>query len=102
MRTRALTLAAVLVAAAGLAACGNPCSDLANQICSCQQNDALVQACNNKVSTDTYASSPTAAQRDRCSALLDTCTCSALACGNLAACGLARDPGIDLGTQTCP
>ncbi len=100
MRTRALTLAAAL--AALVAGCGSPCGDLANKICSCQPNDTQVQACNNGVSADTFGANPTSAQEDRCAQLTKTCTCAALACGNLAACGLAKDPGFDLGTQSCP
>ncbi len=102
MPTRALTLAAFLAGLGAAAGCGSPCSDLASKICSCQSTDALVQACNNKVSADTFASSPSSAEQDKCAALDKTCTCAALACGDLAACGLARDPGVPLGTQTCP
>jgi len=83
-----------------IAGCGNPCDDLANRICNCNPNDASVTACKNRVSADTR--SPTSADNTTCSKLLDTCTCSALACGNYAACGLANDTsGIVDGTSTC-
>jgi len=91
-----------LALATTIAACGNPCDDLVNRICSCNSNDTTVTACKNKVSADTTNNSPTSAQKDTCSKLLDTCTCSALACGNYAACGLANDTsGILDGSQTC-
>ncbi len=92
-----------LVLATATAACGNPCDDLVNTICGCNSNDTAIQACKNRVSADTMYTSPTAAQKDTCSKLNDTCTCNALACGDFAACGLAKnDPNIDLGTDlTC-
>jgi hypothetical protein len=82
--------------------CGNPCDDLVNRICGCNPNDTAVTACKNRVSSDTLFTSTTSAQKDTCSKVLDNCTCSALACGNYAACGLANDTtGIIDGSQRC-
>lgn len=82
--------------------CGNPCDDLVNKICGCNANDTAVTACKNRVSADTMYGSPTAAQKDTCASLLSSCTCGALACGDYAACGLAKSaPDVVLGTQTC-
>jgi len=91
-----------LMLATAAAGCGNPCDDLVNKICGCNANDTAVTACKNRVSADTLYSSPTAEQKNVCATLNDTCTCNALACGDYAACGLAKsDPNVDLGTQTC-
>jgi hypothetical protein len=102
MHMRALAFAgfvSLLVVALPVAGCGSPCEDLDNKICSCEANQTDVDACTAKVNSDKR--SATNAEQTRCSQLIDTCTCSALACGNLSACGLAKDTKINVGTQTC-
>ena len=105
MRRRVMPWWLGLLMTTAIVGCGNPCDDLANRICNCNPNDTSVTACKNRVSADTYPG-PTSAQKDKCSQLLDTCNCTALACGNYAACGLAVDTstgttGIVDGTSTC-
>jgi hypothetical protein len=82
-----------------LVGCGSPCDDLDNKICDCEANQTNKDACLTRVGNDKRTVDST--EQQRCSQLNKTCTCSALACGNLAACGLAKDTQIDAGTQTC-
>jgi hypothetical protein len=87
--------AALLVAFGAMGAgCGNACQDLANTICGCERNAADKQACLDRVSSDDLASKATNAQQNRCKQLAKTCNCNRLACGDLAACGLANDSGF--------
>ncbi len=97
MRT-GVWMTGALLAQLALVGCSSPCDELATKICSCEIDASHTQACNDRVASDTATA--TKAQQDRCAQLVDTCNCNALACGNLAACGLAKDPGIDLGI-TC-
>lgn len=79
--------------------CGNPCEDLGNKICACESNQTNVDGCKLRFSNDTRKVSK--AEQQRCSDFIDTCTCAALACGDLAACGLAKDTEINIGTEAC-
>jgi len=91
-------LGAVTLSSAG---CGNACVDLAKQICSCQPTKAKQADCQTRVDTQKLASDANKAERQRCSELVDTCTCAAIACGDLAACGLARDSGLAPDVTSC-
>ena len=97
MRVFALVVAGVLVQA--VMGCGNACDDLRTKICNCETNSTNQQTCLARAADDTHK--VTNAEQTRCAQLNDTCTCGALACGNLAACGLTNDAGIDLGTKAC-
>lgn len=76
------------------AGCGNACKDLANHICDCQPTRGKKDRCQNSVSIANSNASLSSEQQDLCSSILDSgaCTCQALQNGDLAACGLARDP----------
>jgi hypothetical protein len=75
----------------GVVACGNPCQDLGHAICNCEATAAAQQNCTANVDNEAKNQSPSKAQQQCCSALLNTCTCDQLADGNLAACGLAQN-----------
>lgn len=85
---RGLALCAALVPPA---ACGHPCRDLSDTICRCAQTTEEEQRCIRQVhalaSQDKRVHDANATRT--CAALLETCTCEALAAGDLAACGLA-------------
>jgi hypothetical protein len=91
---RYTTLGRGAIAAFGVAlfvACGTPCKDLSDTICKCEPTDALQQACLQRVDAESQAVPLTEAEQDVCAGILDaeTCTCDALADGDLVACGLA-------------
>lgn len=86
----ALTLAAMLPLAV---ACGDPCVDLSKKICRCEKSDALQQACLQNVDDQAGTLEASDAENERCSELLDTCTCAKLADGKLEACGLTEPEG---------
>jgi hypothetical protein len=86
--------ALLLVAAAALGvACDDPCTELANTICDCEDTESRQQTCRNEVEAKAEAKPPDDAAQDRCQSILDadTCNCDALAEGQLAACGLAEE-----------
>jgi len=81
----------LLVAAMGFGpvACDSACTDLNKTICSCEPNETRQRACLERVSAG--SKSVDAAGLEACENLIDTCNCAALADGNLAACGLAKE-----------
>jgi hypothetical protein len=91
MRTRGWTLGWLVTLALLGSACGNPCDDLAKTICNCQPTNSAQTTCLNRVSSDN-SPQPSSADLDTCQQLEKTCTCAALASGDLAACGLAKSP----------
>lgn len=103
MMKRCLTTLTILALAAALSfavgGCGSACSQLGNKICDCQPTREKQNACTSALKTakDNYNLSD--GQEKQCQEILDakTCTCEALAAGDLAACGLADDAleGLD-------
>lgn len=93
-RARAALGRALLLAAAALGAlhCGHPCRELSDRVCRCAQNAEQEARCLRQVrslaSQDRAGRNTDAARQ--CAELLETCTCEALAAGDLAACGLAK------------
>lgn len=84
-------LAALLLtgAAVGLLGCDPPCQSLAQEICNCEPNRTEQDVCFRKLQI--RGDLPTNPEEEMaCSALLETCTCEALAREDLAACGLSR------------
>jgi hypothetical protein len=86
---RALPLALLAAGLVLTSACGDPCVDLSKKVCSCERTAAEQQACSQRVDNDTVEA--TNKQKDVCTEHLDTCSCEALARGELTACGLAHD-----------
>lgn len=94
MHTRSI-LAAVLLTAPFVmgGSCLDPCSQLAQKICSCLPTAAEQASCNQEATIQQNARSNTLQATDRtyCTQKLSECECRALKEGNLAACGLARE-----------
>lgn len=93
MMTARTTLRAITLATAALAvgaACSEPCSDLAKKTCECKSNEGEKQACIQEVESRAKSDDPSGAAEACCDALVDRCTCDALARGELAACGLVE------------
>ena len=76
--------------ALGTAGCDEPCRVLADQVCECEPSEARQNACKSNVSDRAADTKVSEAEQERCSELLDTCTCERLEEGDWAACGLAR------------
>ena len=79
-----------------LPACGDPCQDLANNICNCYPTVGQRQACTTKVSalvSQRVAEDASAekAGRNYCASLIDNCQCTNLANGDFKACGLSTE-----------
>ncbi len=72
---RALVLSVLLALAAGAAACGSACKDLADRICNCQPVGTLRDNCKSSVSNQIGGNGqhPVDADQKRCEALLQTC-----------------------------
>ena len=94
MRRCRLTLLLTLL---GLSACGDPCKTLAEKVCRCEVDLSEQNACLKKVDAqasqrnkDSNAKAEQAG-RERCAALIDTCTCDGLRDGNLQSCGLSQE-----------
>jgi hypothetical protein len=83
-------LAMLVLSAALLGGCGDPCTDLSKKICKCKSTETEQQACTQALGDSTRPTATTTEQ-ERCSQLLDTCTCKKLKAGDLAACGLAEE-----------
>ena len=79
--------------ACALAHCGDPCRELSDAVCDCMPTRSQQQACRKRIHALAAQRSDSAdkAVRTTCESLLATCTCEALAQGNLAACGLAAE-----------
>ena len=86
------TLLLAFVAIVGVGACGHPCRELSDRVCRCAQNADQEARCLRQVralaSQDKLGHDAEATRQ--CVAFLQTCTCEALAAGDLAACGLAK------------
>jgi hypothetical protein len=65
--------------------------DLAVRICSCKPNRLERDTCERQAKAMQVPT--TDAEKEQCSALLDTCSCQALERSELVACGLAKPPG---------
>jgi hypothetical protein len=94
MRSGLLLISCLSLALALLGAgCGSACQDLANQVCDCQPTRSKQERCERSIDSAFRNDEPSSGEDDRCQEILDsgTCTCEALAAGNLAACGLAND-----------
>jgi len=100
MQTRSyLTLALGLALALGAAGCSSPCQELGDRICQCAAQGQIRNNCKNNVKARVNAASPSSAEDDYCSSLLDTCpdpngneqTCAYMfnTCPGKVACGLA-------------
>lgn len=88
---RFLLTLALAVSALGLIGCDGPCRSLAERVCSCEPNNTEQQTCLLKVQIrgDTPVSM---AEEARCSELLDSCSCEALADEDYLACGIFDVP----------
>lgn len=86
-----LSALVVLFAMHFVTACGDACTSLARKICRCERNQNDQQACISRVTSDTSVGSATEEEVAVCRRLDDTCNCQALANGDLAACGLAKE-----------
>ena len=73
-----------------LAACADPCMDLAKQICACEPTIVKQQSCDLRVEAQAEYREPTREQMEQCEVIKENCTCEKLAAGDMAACGLAR------------
>ena len=97
MRTTPLTLFLLALALLTAASCGDPCRSLSERICRCERNTNAQNACVQRVATlagmrpNDPNSAVEQAGRNQCSQLMGTCTCDALAQGNLKACGLSLE-----------
>lgn len=91
-----LRLSMLLPAAAVtlLSSCTDPCVALAERICNCEPTFASRRACiQDRVTNQQGRVALSDADREICSAALDTCTCVALDENDLGACGFT--PGAD-------
>lgn len=81
----------VLLLSLSAFACDGPCTNLAEQICSCEPNRTEEDACLLKVQirSDTPVSQ---SEADRCAELLPLCTCDDLVAENYAVCGISNGP----------
>ena len=88
-------VAAVAMWAASLVGCGNPCRELSEKVCNCQPTDGQRRECLRRVGTRAgqYQPNPDrqveAAADENCAKVLEQFSCTALASGNLKACGLS-------------
>ncbi|MEL7368434.1 MAG: hypothetical protein AAFN74_05950 [Myxococcota bacterium] len=78
-------LVALMFAAVG---CDGPCTNLAEQICSCQPNQTREQAC--LINVELSIRDPQTDEQSRCEELLRTCTCAAIDRGDFESCGITQ------------
>lgn len=72
------------------AACAEPCVQLTETVCECKSNQPERNLCNEQVRLARAAKDEvTEEESAACEALLEGCSCEALARGDLHACGLA-------------
>ena len=85
----------VLSFVAAAAACKDPCVKLAEKICRCEPTDAIQRACVARVGSESGIRKASDSEARACRAILDggTCSCDALADGNLEGCGLSQAAG---------
>lgn len=77
-----------------VAACDDACLALSKEICRCESTQLAQQACIQRVENEASQApdgTPTVKQKERCTELIDSCNCDALAAGDLEACGLAYE-----------
>lgn len=88
-----LLLAGALLAAVALASCDSPCKDLSEMVCSCERSQLEQQACVRRVDAESSQVPVSEEELEACAAIIESgsCTCEALAEGDLQACGLARE-----------
>ncbi|MEM6732675.1 MAG: hypothetical protein AAF658_14040 [Myxococcota bacterium] len=85
-----LAYVAVVVAVSSLSqGCDDSCRDLSEQICQCESTQTSQSACLQRLDQREGAVVVGTEDLERCNALIDTCTCDALANGDYAACGLS-------------
>ncbi len=78
-----------------LAACGDPCRELALKVCDCPATAELRKQCSDRVAAlSGQQGNSDAAAAQRCAGLLKGCSCAALRAGNLQACGLSTEPAL--------
>jgi hypothetical protein len=83
-----------VVASTLVSSCTDPCVALAERICNCEPTFASRRACiQDRVTSQQGRVVISDADREVCSAALDTCTCAALDENDLGACGFT--PGAD-------
>ena len=86
-----LALISATFLALGLAsACIDPCDSLADRICKCEATDLEQTTCTQRVAIEKDKRDTTEADRAACEAALKTCSCEALARGELSKCGYSR------------
>lgn len=74
------------------AACSDPCVVLAERICNCEPTIATRRACvADRITNQQGRVQITDADREACTAALETCTCLALDQNDLGACGMTPD-----------
>jgi hypothetical protein len=72
--------------------CADPCVVLAERICNCEPTFATRRACvADRITNQQGRIEVTDADREACSAALETCTCAALDQNELSACGMTPD-----------
>lgn len=86
-----IVVSAALALGVLLTGCGDPCKELAQKICSCEESPNDEQACLDRVEAESSNLDLTDAENNVCAEKLDTCKCNKLRAGDLAACGLALD-----------
>jgi hypothetical protein len=104
----------VALCAAALAACGNPCQDLGDRLCSCVGSGTAKDTCKQQIKNQISAAGLTGEAKALCAARLDTCHEPAqpanvqfcewinTTCGK-ASCGLSTDdPALVCTTTTAP
>jgi hypothetical protein len=86
------SLMLVLAATALSSSCTDPCVALAERICNCEPTLATRRACvADRITNQQGRVEVSDADREACSAALDTCTCAALDENDLGACGFTPE-----------
>ena len=77
-----------------LSACADPCRQVAEQVCACEPDQSRERSCLVEVGAASEAHEASEADLQACQRVVEanSCTCEALALGNLSACGLAEAP----------
>jgi hypothetical protein len=87
-----LPLSLLVVLAAWSSSCTDPCVALAERICNCEPTLATRRACvQDRITNQQGRVEISDADREACSAALDTCTCAALDENDLGACGFTPE-----------
>jgi len=77
-----------------LGACADPCRQVAEQVCACEPDKSRERSCLSEVDAAREAHQASDADLQACQSIIEaqSCTCDALALGDLSACGLAATP----------